>query len=228
MRETKYTRAVLLPVVQASRSMSEVIRRLGLQPTGGNYRYIDARVRSAGIDISLFIYGSLKRRYDAFTRAELEPLVKSSLTLAQVLTKLGLPPDGRPHRELKRRVAELGLDTTHFRGNGWNRGETRSTHAAVERHARSQSIPDDDVFIENSRYLYSQGIIRRLLARGWVYACRECGITSWQSAALSLHLDHINGIHNDHRLVNLRFLCPNCHSQTRTYCRRKMKPSSST
>jgi hypothetical protein len=31
-------------------------------------------------------------------------------------------------------------------------------------------------------------------------------------------LDHINGIRNDHRISNLRFLCPNCDSQTSTFC----------
>ena len=32
-----------------------------------------------------------------------------------------------------------------------------------------------------------------------------------------MHLDHINGVNNDNRICNLRFLCPNCHSQTDTY-----------
>ncbi|UGQ09608.1 hypothetical protein LO772_22100 [Yinghuangia sp. ASG 101] len=30
-------------------------------------------------------------------------------------------------------------------------------------------------------------------------------------------MDHINGDWRDHRAENLRYLCPNCHSQTDTY-----------
>ena len=30
-------------------------------------------------------------------------------------------------------------------------------------------------------------------------------------------VDHINGINNDNRIENLRFLCPNCHSLTDSY-----------
>jgi Zn finger protein HypA/HybF involved in hydrogenase expression len=48
--------------------------------------------------------------------------------------------------------------------------------------------------------------------------CEECGIKNeWNNRPLVLHLDHINGISNDHALSNLRMLCPNCHSQTETY-----------
>lgn len=36
-------------------------------------------------------------------------------------------------------------------------------------------------------------------------------------------MDHINGIHNDHRIENLRLLCPNCHSQTKTFAGRRHK-----
>jgi 5-methylcytosine-specific restriction endonuclease McrA len=39
----------------------------------------------------------------------------------------------------------------------------------------------------------------------------------WFDKKLSLHLDHKNGINNDNKIKNLRFLCPNCHSQTSTY-----------
>lgn len=38
-----------------------------------------------------------------------------------------------------------------------------------------------------------------------------------------LHFDHINGDNTDNRLENLRFLCPNCHSQTETFCAKNFK-----
>lgn len=50
--------------------------------------------------------------------------------------------------------------------------------------------------------------------------CDECGLQpEWQGKKLVLHLEHTNGDHQDNRLENLRLLCPNCHSQTDTYCR---------
>ena len=56
------------------------------------------------------------------------------------------------------------------------------------------------------------------------YICSECGNTGEHlGKSLSLHLDHINGENKDHRLENLRFLCPNCHSQTPTYCGRNIR-----
>lgn len=76
---------------------------------------------------------------------------------------------------------------------------------------------NDDIFIENSRH--SNGLVRQRIVKDNLleYQCSICGIDSWQGEKLVLDLDHINGNNTDNRISNLRFLCPNCHSQTDTY-----------
>ncbi|MBV9700071.1 MAG: HNH endonuclease, partial [Candidatus Eremiobacteraeota bacterium] len=53
--------------------------------------------------------------------------------------------------------------------------------------------------------------------------CQDCGLTEWRGRPLIIQIDHRNGVHNDHRLENLRMLCPNCHSQTDTYAARNRR-----
>lgn len=83
--------------------------------------------------------------------------------------------------------------------------------------------PIEKILVENSNYGCWR-LKNRLIEEGFLeYKCDECGINKWNDKPLSLHMDHINGIRNDNRLENLRLLCPNCHSQTETYCGRANK-----
>jgi HNH endonuclease len=51
--------------------------------------------------------------------------------------------------------------------------------------------------------------------------CELCGQGElWQGHRMSLVLDHINGVRDDHRLENLRILCPNCNATLDTHCGR--------
>ena len=73
--------------------------------------------------------------------------------------------------------------------------------------------------------------IKRTLLKAGVLKnrCEECGLSEWRGRHISIQLDHRNGVRDDHRLENLRMLCPNCHSQTETFAakNRRRIPGSS-
>ncbi len=226
-RPRKYTPEVLQPIVARCESLTDVIRAFGLKPNGGNYQNIKAQIRRAGLDTSHFGSNIGQRLVAGIPADTLASLVASKTSVTQVLVALGLPTEGRPHRELTARIRSTGLDTSHHRGAGWSRGETAATHPSVAKTARRNSLPDSELFSENSSLINNNSrLVKRLLELGSSYCCATCGISKWQGRDLVLHLDHINGIANDNRRVNLRLLCPNCHSQTDTYCNRtRPKPS---
>lgn len=78
-------------------------------------------------------------------------------------------------------------------------------------------IPNEEFFKQDSSA--SNELLRKRISQDHLleYRCSICGLDEWQGKFLGLDLDHINGNNRDNRLENLRFLCPNCHSQTDTY-----------
>lgn len=72
----------------------------------------------------------------------------------------------------------------------------------------------EEIFKENSEYTNMTRIKTKILDNKLlIYECSICGNKGeWQGKPLTLQLDHINGNHKDNRIINLRFLCPNCHT----------------
>lgn len=57
------------------------------------------------------------------------------------------------------------------------------------------------------------------------YKCQVCNLSEWNNKPLTLEVDHTDGNNQNHELSNLRYLCPNCHSQTETWRGRNIKKS---
>jgi Zn finger protein HypA/HybF involved in hydrogenase expression len=79
-------------------------------------------------------------------------------------------------------------------------------------------IPIEEALVKNSTFTRSHLKTKILKYNLLPYKCAICGLgPEWNGNILTLQVDHINGDNKDHRIENLRFLCPNCHSQTENY-----------
>ena len=57
-------------------------------------------------------------------------------------------------------------------------------------------------------------------------ACELCGQgEEWRGGRMSLILDHVNGVHDDNRIANLRIVCPNCAATWPTHCAKNQPPN---
>jgi predicted nucleic acid-binding Zn ribbon protein len=66
---------------------------------------------------------------------------------------------------------------------------------------------------------------KKYIFQHWENVCSHCNQgPTWNGQLLVLQIDHINGNSKDHRLENLRILCPNCHTQTETWGPQKKSP----
>ena len=134
----------------------------------------------------------------------------NAVSVADVLRYLGIRWTGGSHAHISRRLKHYGIDTSHFVGQAHGRG----------RRAHNQRPYQQILIIRPDGSIREKApTLRRTLRQAGVpYACAGCRIDgTWQGKALTLHVDHINGDWLDNRVENLRFLCPNCHSQTENF-----------
>jgi len=155
----------------------------------------------------------MKRKY---TKEFLEPIVKECGSIRQVLNKLGLKEAGGNYENIKTRIKLFGIDTSHFHGMVWNRGKEWSkvkdlTSKLVEHSTYTTGLPTS-----------THRLKKQLLKLGYKdHICELCDLTEWKGEKIPLELHHINGNRFDNRIENLQLLCPNCHSFTDNYRRRK-------
>ena len=177
---------------------------------GGHFSSLKAGVSFALTEV-VYMNSKLRSPIWKMPVEELQKLVSEKDTLSAVLREFGLDPKGGNIKTLKRRLSKDQIDFSHIpQGRGSNKNRPMGGVKA---------IPLDQIMVENS--LYARNHLKDRLIRGGIipYVCERCGLApEWQGQFLSLVLDHKNGVSNDHRKENLRFLCPNCNSQTETFC----------
>lgn len=145
-----------------------------------------------------------------YTREDLQKAVDNSVSVVGVLAFLGIRLTGRNHSRISLRIKELGLDTSRLLGRSANRGRVFLS----ARRKASEVL----TLWKKEREFKADRVRRAMVEIGIEYKCLGCGTPPlWMGKELVLQIDHINGSTLDSRPENVRFLCPNCHSQTKTW-----------
>lgn len=144
-----------------------------------------------------------------YTKEILELAVKSCKNYSQVLLQLGKQRSGSSHSCIKRAIARLNIDISHF--------EKRSI---IINNKRKSYV---DILIKSDIKADSYQLRRALLESGREYCCDICKLTKWLDEQIVLEIHHIDGDNTNNISSNLQFLCPNCHSQTPNFYHTKLQ-----
>jgi Zn finger protein HypA/HybF involved in hydrogenase expression len=141
-----------------------------------------------------------------YSDEEIKSFLLESSSFWQFCKKLGYTnKSGTTYDIVKKDLDNRGIKLPIFRKGG--KSTKKKTHS--------------EIFCEFSTY-DRKDLKKRILKDDILkYECLKCSISEWMGNPISLQIDHINGVNNDNRIENLRFLCPNCHSQTDTWGNKK-------
>ena len=141
------------------------------------------------------------KRWEKFTKEEIECFVKESKNYVQLAQKIGYnesPNNGSAYRAVHQMIDELSLDVSHFTGQRRNKNKVD-----IDKYKQGRAL--------NSGQALRDLIILRSKK------CEQCGLTEWQGQEIPLEVHHKDGNHLNSELSNLVLLCRNCHALTKNY-----------
>lgn len=143
-------------------------------------------------------------------KALIAKVVARNTTQSSCLTELGLVDRGSNFKTLQRYIAKYNLNTKHF--------ETKEQIYARTLKKRKLSF-DEYLLTINPK---GKRIREYMVAEGIEDKCSVCSQEPmWNGEPLTLQIDHIDGNHTNNSKDNLRIICPNCHTQTKTFGNKK-------
>ncbi|WP_371598123.1 HNH endonuclease signature motif containing protein [Streptomyces sp. NBC_00564] len=204
-----FTPEELQAAAAAATSMRGVARALGVPDDSRSRATLSRMLATQHISI-----GHFSHRRTRIPEDRLRSLVQSSSSYADVMRGLDMEVNDTNHRRVRRAASRLSLDTSHFKRRAWGRADRPPPSSIAH---RVLVVLPDQAGRTNRTQLH-----RALIEIGVPYVCVECGNTGeWRDRPITLQIDHANGDWRDNRRENLRYLCPNCHSLTETWCRQK-------
>lgn len=157
---------------------------------------------------------------EKYKKENFEPMVLASKNLTEVLRKMGLGIKGNSRITLKKYIKLHEISTEHFETS------TDRYERTLKKSLEERTIPLIEILVSGSTYTNNGALKEKLYAEGLkTRFCEKCGQDEWwHGEKMSLILDHINGDNTDHRIENLRIVCPNCNATLPTHCRKTVLP----
>lgn len=146
---------------------------------------------------------------DDYTDEEIKSLATNAESMSDLIRQLRLNIGGGTYPKVLKRVLSLGIDPR-------NRGLRAGKKPWIDSDLRYSTA---DIIAGKCPSMGTRHVKKRLIKEGYLkYECCQCGLLDqWNGRSITLELDHIDGDRWNHRMENLRLLCPNCHSQTSTF-----------
>lgn len=202
-----FTPEELRAAAAAATSVRGVARALGVPDDGRSRATLSRMLAAHHVDV-----GHFSHRRTSIADDTLRDAVQSSTSYADVMRRLGMDVNDTNHRRVRRAASRLGLDASHFKRRAWGRPEPPEPSAMA--HRVLVVLPDQTGRTNRAR------LHRALSEVGVPYTCTGCGNAgTWMGRPMTLQIDHVSGDWRDNRRENLRYLCPNCHAITSTWCR---------
>jgi hypothetical protein len=185
----------------------EILRELGINPKNGTARQI---LRKSIEDKGLKPPRNFNQ-WRHYSKEDFKEAVRKSYCFSDVSRNLGIIIHSNNTKTIRKLIKEYDIDISHF--------DVKKTYRR-----NKKEYLFDEIFVKDSPVLRHKVRTYVLSFNVLDYLCKKCGNEgNWMDEVLVLQLDHINGDSKDNRIENLRFLCPNCHTQTNTFCRKNIK-----
>ena len=140
------------------------------------------------------------KKWEKFTRDEIELLIAESNSYRDVADKIGYT-GATKNQKVREMIDELGIDASHLNNN-----------------AKKGTF-------DYSKFIYGHNVKNAMPAIAAIRGrkCEMCGLETWMGQPISLEVHHKDGDRLNNDLSNLQLLCLNCHATTYNWRRKKTK-----